>query len=55
MMDFGASEEVTKEFMEILDTCEFARYSPSSHEGEMDELFQKTIKTISQLENEVRK
>ena len=49
------SEEVISEIMEILDTCEFARYAPAEGTDEMDKLYNKTITTISQLENQIKR
>jgi len=43
------------QFNEILDTCEFARYSPSSGSEEMDLLFDKTKETINSLESNIKK
>ncbi len=55
LMKSKVSEELVQAFMDVLDTCEFARYSPSSGTGEMDQLYQKTITTISKLENQVKR
>ncbi|WP_430814859.1 BatD family protein [Carboxylicivirga sp. RSCT41] len=49
------SDEVIAEIMEILDTCEFARYAPASGTGEMDKLYNQTIATISKLENQIKR
>ena len=51
----NASAEVIQEIMDILDTCEFARYAPASGTGEMDQLYNKTIATISKLENQLKR
>lgn len=51
----NASEEVISEIMNILDTCEFARYAPASGTGEMDKLYNQTIATISKLENQIKR
>ncbi len=49
------SDEVINEIMNILDTCEFARYSPSSGADEMDKLYKQTLTTISKLENQIKR
>ncbi|MCT4646511.1 MAG: BatD family protein [Carboxylicivirga sp.] len=51
----NVSTEVIREIMEILDTCEFARYAPASGTGEMDKLYNQTIATISKLENQIKR
>jgi len=47
--------EVIDAFIEILDTCEFARYAPSSESGEMDRLYNSTLDTISKIENQIKR
>lgn len=47
-------QEIITDFMEILDTCEFARYAPTSGSSEMDSLYQKTIETITKLEKNIK-
>jgi len=51
----NVTQEVIADIVEILDTCEFARYAPAEGTGEMDKLYQKTISTISQLENQIKR
>ena len=43
------------QFMQILNTCEFARYAPNSGQQEMGNLFDDTIQAISDLEEIFRK
>jgi hypothetical protein len=47
-------KEMITDFMTILDTCEFARYAPSSGSSEMDSLYQKTMETITKLEKNIK-
>ncbi len=47
--------EVIDAFIEILDTCEFARYAPSSESGEKDRLYNSTLETISKIENQIKR
>ncbi|MGQ1909266.1 BatD family protein [Marinifilum sp. RC60d5] len=46
-------QELISNFITILDTCEFARYAPSSGSSEMDELYKKTMETITKLEKNI--
>lgn len=46
-------KELIEAFMNILNTCEFARYAPSSGSSEMDELYQNTMETITKLEKSI--
>ena len=42
-------------FIEILNTCEFARYAPNSGQQEMGNLYTDTIQAISDLEENYKK
>lgn len=46
-------EDMIQDFLNILDTCEFARYAPSTGSSEMDELYKKTMETITKLEKSI--
>ncbi|NOU59190.1 BatD family protein [Marinifilum caeruleilacunae] len=49
----NVDQELTQNFLNILDTCEFARYAPSTGSSEMDELYKKTMDTITKLEKSI--
>ncbi len=51
----GISEQVAGKFIEILDTCEFARYAPAESNAEMDRIYNDTMKAIEDMENKLRK
>ncbi len=53
LLNKGVEQDLIDEFLDILNTCEFARYAPASGTSEMDELYKKTMKTISKLERNV--
>ena len=55
MSNFEVEPSTISSFMDILDTCEFARYAPSSGSEEMDKLYQETMQTIALLENQIKK
>jgi hypothetical protein len=46
--------EVINQFVQILNTCEFARYAPNSGQQEMGNLYTETIEAISKLEGLVK-
>lgn len=52
---YGVSDELIKEIMEIISTCEFARYAPSQASDAMDKLFETTEDAISKMENTIKK
>lgn len=55
LLENGANEDLTEEFLGILDTCEYARYSPQNDHSEREELYKKTLETISKLEGQLKR
>lgn len=55
LLKYGAGEEVIRDFREILDTCEFARYAPAQSPDEMHQIYDKTVDAISVMEKIVKK
>jgi hypothetical protein len=51
----GVDETLSGEFLDIIHTCEFARYAPSQEKGAMDKLFRETIDAIDKMENTIKK
>ncbi|VBB45290.1 conserved exported hypothetical protein [uncultured Paludibacter sp.] len=51
----GVSPDITSQFMEILNTCEFASYAPNSGQQEMGNLYDEALNAISDLEQSFRK
>jgi hypothetical protein len=52
---YGVDESLSKEYMDILNTCEFARYAPSQASDAMGQLFKQTVNAISKMENTIKK
>ena len=52
---YGVDESLTNEFMDILNTCEFARYAPSQASDAMDKLYELTVDAIGKMENTIKK
>ena len=46
---------IVNQFVDILNTCEFARYAPNSGQQEMGNLYDDTINAISSLEDILKK
>jgi len=55
LAEHKVSPETINEFMELLQTYEFARFAPTESVGTMDDSYEKAIELISKLEDEVRK
>ena len=47
-------ETLIKQLIQILNTCEFARYAPNSGQQEMGNLFEEAIQIISDLEEKIK-
>jgi hypothetical protein len=50
----GVGQEVIADFISLLDTCEFARYAPSSADGTLEELYGKAAVLMGKLEKQIR-
>jgi hypothetical protein len=55
LIKYGIDESLIREFMDILNTCEFARYAPSQAPDTMDKLYKLTVDAISDMENTIKK
>lgn len=55
LMKYGVDESLIKEFMDILNTCEFARFAPVQDEHEMDKVYESTVQAIDKMENTIKK
>lgn len=51
----GVNADAIKQFTDILNTCEFARYAPNSGQQEMGNLYSEAIEAISNLEDIIKK
>jgi hypothetical protein len=47
-------EDLTEQFLELIDNCEFARYAPSGGVQKMDELYNQAIYIISKLQQKLK-
>ncbi len=50
----GVQQETIDAFFEVTDICEFARYAPAGEETEMLSLYQKALKVIDQIEQQIK-
>ena len=50
MKEKNVPGELTQQFVDTLNSCEFARFAPGSAEAKMDDLYQKGIDVISKAE-----
>ncbi|GAK88292.1 BatD protein [Nonlabens ulvanivorans] len=54
LLQRGATVETNKEFVELLASCEFARYTPSSDSG-MQQDFDKASKVINEIDKQLKR
>ena len=50
MKDKNVPDELTQQFVDTLNSCEFARFAPGNAEAKMDDLYQRGIDVISKAE-----
>ena len=50
MKEKNVPDELTQQFVDTLNSCEFARFAPGSAEEKMDDLYQRGINVISKAE-----
>ncbi|MDI9604447.1 MAG: BatD family protein [Bacteroidota bacterium] len=55
LSELGVVDELVDTFMQILDTCEFARYAPGESHAEMDRVYRDTLGAIGEMENRLKK
>lgn len=51
---YGVNEELIKEFIDVLNECEFARYAPGDANKTMDNIYKSAIEVISKMENIIK-
>ena len=51
---YGIDEALSNRFMDILNTCEFARYAPSEGDTAMDKLYNETVDAIGEMESKLK-
>jgi len=55
LSDYGIDNELTGKFMQILNTCEFARYAPAESDAAMDKLYNETVDAIGKMESKLKR
>ncbi len=54
LQKYDVKPEAIEEYLRLADICEMARYSPTATDGGMGEVYARSIKIISQLEQNLR-
>lgn len=50
----GVSDELTSDFIRVLNECEFARYAPGDESEAMDKVYSASVEMISKMENSIK-
>ena len=51
---YGVDEALTKQFIETLNECEFAKFAPGDDNQAMDKIFHQATELIGQIENFIK-
>ncbi len=54
LINQNVDELLIKQYIHIIDTCEFARYAPSESNEAMDKLYDETVDAIGKMENTLK-
>lgn len=55
LSNYGIADTLIGKFMQILNTCEFARYAPAESDAAMDKLYNETVDAIGEMESKLKK
>ena len=52
---YGVENELIKEFLAVLNDCEFARFAPGDDNQAMDKIYSASLAVISKMENSIKR
>ncbi len=55
LLSVNVNEDIRKEYNDILQTCEFVKYAPSSDYQAMDALYHRTMGVMNKMENTIKR
>jgi signal recognition particle GTPase len=55
LLSRNVSSETTASVIELLNTCEYAKYAPSAVTGDLKKVYEETITLISIIEAQIKK
>jgi len=50
----GAADDLTQDFLKVLDQCEYARYAPGDPLEAMDKVYTSAVEVISKMEDIIK-
>lgn len=54
LKNYGVDDALIKEFLDILNDCEFARFAPGDQNQAMDKVYTSSLEVISKMENSIK-
>ena len=54
LRNYGVEDTLIQQFISVIDTCEFARYAPSSSESAMGNLYDEMVSIIGKMESVIK-
>lgn len=54
LCNYGVDNELIKEFLSVLDNCEFARFSPSEANTGMEKIYEEALRIIGKMESSIK-
>lgn len=54
LRNHGVSEELIKNFLDVLNECEFARFAPGDENQAMDKVYLSSVEVMSKMENSIK-
>ena len=54
LRNYGVNDALIKEFLNVLNNCEFARYAPGDANQAMDKVYSASLEVISKMENSIK-
>ena len=54
LRNYGVSDELIKDFLDVLNNCEFARFAPSEMNLSMNKIYEEALAIISKMENSIK-
>ena len=51
---YNVDEDIINSYFSVIDSCEFARFAPSSQSASLEDIYKSAITTISKLEQKIR-
>ena len=55
LLEKGVAQDITDQYLSVLNDCEFARYAPGDPDANMEDIYGKAVSLISKIEDNIKK